>query len=110
MRFDETQASKARWAEYAAPLFDGWDILAEDTEVDYQGHAALLATKDGAYRFIHWEYGSCSGCDGWEDLPEERIREDMARLCMTADSLGHLICTGGYLSKLVKKVKKVTVL
>lgn len=67
MRFSETVASQCRYGSNAQGIWGGWDILWEDSEADYQGHAAILATFKGKYCFYEWTYGSCSGCDTWED-------------------------------------------
>ena len=67
MNWDDTVASCCRWAEAAEPLFEGYHIMWEDSEDDYQGHAAVLGKMGDSYRYLEWYYGSCSGCDPWED-------------------------------------------
>jgi hypothetical protein len=68
MNYEQTTAFKCRYGEAAAPLFDGCMVLWEDSEDDYQGHAKVLAKGPAdTYRLVAWTYGSCSGCDEWED-------------------------------------------
>jgi hypothetical protein len=66
--YTKTTAYECRYGEMAAPLFEGCWVLWENSENDYQGHAKVLASAPGGtYRFVEWTYGSCSGCDEWED-------------------------------------------
>jgi len=74
MEWKETVASQCRWSEYAEKNWADWNFIWEDSEADYQGHASFLATKDGKFVYVSWNYGSCSGCDSWEDM-EEEVRE-----------------------------------
>ncbi len=82
MRYENTVAYFCTYGDDATHLFEGWYILVEDSEADYQGHAAVLAEKDGLLRYLSWEYGSCSGCDEWE-ATEADVPREMDRLCMT---------------------------
>lgn len=66
MDWNKTTASTCRYGEIAGGVWGDWDILWEDSEADYQGHASILAKKGHRYAFYEWWYGSCSGCDGWE--------------------------------------------
>jgi hypothetical protein len=76
MRWDDTEASQCRWSEYAEEIWADAEILWEDSEADYQGHANVFARHpDGRYSWGGWSYGSCSGCDGWEGLADEEIRK-----------------------------------
>lgn len=79
MKWDETIASRCRYGEVAQEVWGTWDILWEDSEADYQGHASFLAKKGNKYCFYEWWYGSCSGCDGWENenLTDEEIKQEM---------------------------------
>lgn len=71
-----TIAARCRWSDYAAPLVEDWDILWEDSYDDYQGSARVLAFKQGQLRYLEWSYGSCSGCDSYEDLSEEDVEKE----------------------------------
>lgn len=64
--WSETIANTCRYGDIAADIWGDWDIIWEDSEADYQGHASILARKGNRYSFYEWWYGSCSGCDGWE--------------------------------------------
>ena len=66
MKWSDTVASTCRYGEIAGQIWGDWDILWENSESDYQGHASILAKKGNRYAFYEWWYGSCSGCDGWE--------------------------------------------
>jgi hypothetical protein len=90
MKWEETTASTCRWAEYASVLFEdgGVDVLWEDSRADYQGHADIFAKLDYDWRETRymiggWTYGSCSGCDGWEGEPREKILAEMAKSFQT---------------------------
>ena len=61
MKWDLTVASHCRYGEEAQDLWGDWDIVWEDSEDNYQGHAKILATKDGRWAYYEWNYGSCSG-------------------------------------------------
>jgi hypothetical protein len=79
MKWENTIASDCRYGEIAANIWGDWDIVWENSDADYQGHATILAEKDGAYCFYEWWYGSCSGCDDWEarDLTDAEIEAEM---------------------------------
>lgn len=88
MKWNETTASQCRYGDNAKEVFGSWEILWEDSENDYQGHATILGKKGGAYVFYEWHYGSCSGCDTWEDagLSHEAIEKEMRDTAMWFDS------------------------
>src|ERR1700739_419908 len=62
--WSETIASQCRYGDVAESIWGDWDIIWEDSEADYQGHASILARKNNRYSFYEWYYGSCSGCGG----------------------------------------------
>lgn len=46
-------------------------------ENDYQGSEAFVAKlNDGRWMFYEWSYGSCSGCDHWENETLEQCELD----------------------------------
>jgi hypothetical protein len=72
-------ASTCRYGSIAEEIWGDWNLLWEDSEADYQGHASFLVKKGNKYVFYEWHYGSCSGCDGWEaaDATNEEIAAEM---------------------------------
>jgi hypothetical protein len=82
MQWDETVASRCRYGDVAGRLFDGADVIFESSEDDYQGFANVFAQlRDGRFCHYEWTYGSCSGCDEWEDrgLSDDEIEAEMRR-------------------------------
>lgn len=82
MKWDDTIASKCRYGDVAGTIWGEADILWEDSEANYQGHATILAKMpDGRYSFYEWWYGSCGGCDQWEDdsLHDDQIADHMRK-------------------------------
>ena len=79
MKWSETTANKCRYGDVAEKIWGNWEILWEDSEDNYQGHATILAHRGNRYCFYEWWYGSCSGCDGWESdgLTDEQIEKEM---------------------------------
>ena len=69
-----------RWHEtVAAALPDGEVIFSTGTD-DYQGSVAIVARlDDGRWLHYDWSYGSCSGCDAWEDEPTEKVTAEIAK-------------------------------
>lgn len=84
MKFDKTIAAQCRYGEVASTIWSDWNVLWEDSESDYHGHASFLAEKDGEFCFYEWDYGSCSGCDTWESLEwtDEQVAEEMRRTAL----------------------------
>jgi hypothetical protein len=84
MKWNETTASKCRYGDVAEKVWGDWEILWEDSEADYQGHASFLAKRGKKYCFYEWWYGSCSGCDGWEasEQTDEQIEAEMRDTAM----------------------------
>jgi hypothetical protein len=42
---------------------------------DWAGWGCLLARRGDEWGVLSWSYGSCSGCDSYEDLDAEHRRE-----------------------------------
>ncbi len=56
-------------------LFKDVELIAHWNEGDYQGMVATcVKLKDGRYAIYNDYYGSCSGCDSWEDATGEDVR------------------------------------
>jgi hypothetical protein len=81
-KWRETITSQCRWSEYAEELIGNDYILWEDASNDYQGHAKILSYNNNQFSYIEWSYGSCSGCDSYEGLPDEDIRKEFKKDCM----------------------------
>lgn len=70
MQWDQTTASECRYGDVAGRIFGDAEVIWEHSENDYQGFAnVLVRMPDGRFGHYEWTYGSCSGCDEWEDLP-----------------------------------------
>src|SRR5689334_16344805 len=85
MKFLNSVAVSCRYGDIAARIWEGWELVWEHSEADYQGFASFVAKhEDGRYVFYEWTYGSCSGCDGWEaaELTEEQIEDEMRQEAM----------------------------
>jgi hypothetical protein len=60
-------------------LFKNSTVLAHWNEGDYQGVVSTVCRlQDGRITAINDYYGSCSGCDCWEDATDDDVR----RLCI----------------------------
>lgn len=67
MQFKDTVASQCRYSGVTERIFEGYDILWDNSEAGYQGEVELLGKKGRAYQYFGFAYGSCSGCDPWGD-------------------------------------------
>lgn len=84
-KFQSTVAYECRWSELFERIIGDWIVIWEEAEADYQGYAKVLAYKDGRFCYVEWTYGSCSGCDPWEDLPEDEVLEEINKDAMFFD-------------------------
>ena len=56
-------------------LFKGATVVAHWNEGDYQGQVATcVKLKDGRQVIYNDFYGSCSGCDSWEEATDEEVK------------------------------------
>lgn len=46
----------------------GYEVIETDGVSDYQGWGVHLLRKDGSWAVLAWSYGSCGGCDQYEDV------------------------------------------
>lgn len=93
-----------RWSTEAmlAAIMQGWDVLEMTGTSDYQGWGRLLLRRelsmfaragdetDAQLRLrmatpvqwatLRWDYGSCGGCDSYEDLATNDVVEKLAEL------------------------------
>lgn len=79
--FENSIAAECRYGEIANEIWQGWELLWENSVSDWQGEASFIVKNNetGQYCFYGWVYGSCSGCDGWEadDLTDNEIKKEM---------------------------------
>lgn len=80
VKFSDSTAVECRWSEFVSELFHDWEIIWDASENHYQGEVKFLAHKEGRFAYLTYNYGSCSGCDPWEDLPEDEVRADFKNL------------------------------
>ncbi len=93
MKWDDTIASTCRYGEIAGRIFGAGEVIWEDSECGYQGHAnVLVKMPDGSYIHYEWTYGSCSGCDYWEaaGLTDDAVEAEMRREMTTLKDLATL--------------------
>ncbi|MGB9660685.1 MAG: hypothetical protein ACPL5F_01540 [Moorellaceae bacterium] len=89
MKWNETTASQCRYGDIAARIWGDAEILWEDSDAGYQGHATIVARMpDGRYCFYEWWYGSCACCDDWEarDLSDDEIEQEMRETAVWFDN------------------------
>jgi hypothetical protein len=73
----------ARYSDILDSLLDrlkAKKVLFVNYESSYQGDVDIdVLLKDGRVFSYHYYYGSCSGCDDWEnrDLTDEQIEKEM---------------------------------
>lgn len=76
-------------------LFKGATVLAHWNENDFQGTVATaVKLADGRYCWYQDSYGSCCGCDAWEDADDTDVRRLCIGLAIDAnvfDSLADMI-------------------
>ena len=60
-------------------------VIGEYVEDDYQGDEAFAYEfEDGTIAIITDSFGSCSGCDSWEDATDEEARNMVRELAINA--------------------------
>lgn len=76
-------------------LFLGATVIAHWNEGSYQGTVATcVKLPDGRYLLYNDYYGSCSGCDAWEDATDEEVKKmciDLANGAYIFNSLQDVI-------------------
>ena len=81
-------------------LFKDVEVIAHWNENDYQGQVAtcvkfIKGKFKGKYAIYNDYYGSCSGCDAWEDASDENVR----KLCTD-------LSNSAYIFKTLEEVKE----
>jgi hypothetical protein len=67
-------------------LFKGATVLAHWNEEDYQGTVATaVRLEDGRFCWYQDSYGSCAGCDSWEDANDDDVRKLCINLAIDAE-------------------------
>lgn len=71
--------AEGRWSGYAIMGLEDAEVVYWRGEADYQGSCEYIVKIDtwGSPEYVEfaWSYGSCSYCDGYEDMSEnERIK------------------------------------
>ncbi len=82
-----------RWSEVVSYMMEDAIILDDQSENDYQGSVDVFFKvgnyswcDEGKYGFLSYSYGSCSGCDQWEDEPRAKVMADMLNCFLWIDS------------------------
>jgi hypothetical protein len=71
-------------------LFKGAEVIVHWNEGDYQGKVATaVKLSDGRIAIYNDYYGSCSGCDSWEDARDDDVRS----MCIGLANDAHLFST-----------------
>lgn len=80
-----------RYGDIVQTLFGTLDVVFDKSVADYQGEVCVLFKGD-KYAYVQFYYGSCSGCDEWEDrkLTDAQIADEIMKLTMWFDSLAEL--------------------
>lgn len=77
-------------------LFKGSEVIGHWNEGDYQGMVATcVKLPDGHYAIYNDYYGSCSGCDSWEDAGDDEVRA----MCIN-------LANGAYVFETIEDVKE----
>lgn len=67
-------------------LFKGAKVLAHWNEGDYQGTVATaVQLEDGRFCWYQDGYGSCYGCDSWEDASDDDVRKLLVGMSIDAE-------------------------
>ncbi len=69
--------------------------VAQDAIIDGKEDIARIILEQASYEWavLAWSYGSCSGCDAYEDVPSEKAAEMFAKLiepCPSEDAARQL--------------------
>ena len=71
-------------------LFIGAKVIAQWKQDDYQGIVATcVKIPDGRYLLYNDYFGSCSGCDAWEDATDEEVKN----LCITLANSAYIFAS-----------------
>lgn len=77
-------------------LISGAVVIGHWNEGDYQGMVATcIKLPDGRFAIYNDYYGSCSGCDSWEDATDEEVKN----MCIG-------LANGAYVFNTIEDVKE----
>lgn len=88
MKWSDSIGSGCRWAEYAEPFYEGYDIIYDNSQNNYQGDFEMIGLRINhsdirpKYIYLHYDYGSCSGCDAYENMTDLEVKKEMNDLLM----------------------------
>lgn len=78
-----------RYSEYAELILGSATILDDQSISDYQGNVDVFFSNGYSWKpswgVLEYSYGSCSGCDAWEDENEEKVMAEMANCVLRFD-------------------------
>lgn len=86
--FPDAEFAGCRWSEFIKIDPDmTYELLKDESVADYQGEVKIIYTKANKYIkyycFLEYSYGSCGGCDAWEDgFTDEEVAEEIDRLTL----------------------------
>jgi hypothetical protein len=65
-----------RWGPEAVAIVEsvGWSVVDVGGVDDWQGCGVLLLHRAGDWATLAWSYGTCSGCDEFEDMSDAELR------------------------------------
>lgn len=86
-------------------LFKNATIIVEFIENDYQGTEGFIYQLDDEFIFITDYFGSCSGCDAWEDATDEEARNMCIQLANNAQRFDSFQSLFNFLEVEVEKDK-----
>lgn len=72
----------ARYTENIPKWFIELDFVDGIIEANYSGEVNLIGANANKYYSLRYYYGSCSGCDTWEDknLSDSEIEKELSDL------------------------------
>ena len=88
MKWNKTIASSCRWANVVSDVLDtnNMEIIWEDSLQDYQGYADFVGIRpNGEIVHYAWTYGSCTGCDSWEERLKTEVAEEIKNTASVLD-------------------------
>lgn len=72
MSYDEVigEVGKIRWGSETKLAAEhlGWTVVDTRGVSDYQGWGVHLLQRADEWAVLSWDYGSCSGCDSYEEI------------------------------------------
>lgn len=72
------EALGCKWEDVAEAALQraGFTVIDRAGEVDYSGWGCLLGSNGSEFAVISWSYGSCSGCDRYEEMSDEQVASE----------------------------------